>query len=213
MEMQSLMFTPKSRRFRWWPEGQADSRHGQFPSVLSASGPEPTVLDLCFHNRLEPEASCPGSSPCSWPSWTTVALGDPKSLSAERLSEMTPDRGTSPAVLRRRRCTPSTGAWVPPPVKCYISLIVSFVAVACAQLHLTLCNSKDCSPPGSSVPGIFQVRILVWVAVPSSRGSSWPRDGTCVYGVSCIGSRFLTACATVFSTNSPQAMAKSQFSQ
>ena len=42
----------------------------------------------------------------------------------------------------------------------------------------TLCNPVACSPPGSSVPGILQVRILEWVAVPSSRGSSRPRDGT-----------------------------------
>ena len=36
----------------------------------------------------------------------------------------------------------------------------------------------DCSPPGSSVHGISQARILEWVAISSSRGSSWPRDGT-----------------------------------
>ena len=34
----------------------------------------------------------------------------------------------------------------------------------------------NCSPPGSSVHGIFQARILEWVAVPFCRGSSWPRD-------------------------------------
>ena len=45
-------------------------------------------------------------------------------------------------------------------------LCVSLVA----QLCLTLCNPVDCSPPGSSVQGIVQARILVWVAMPSSRG-------------------------------------------
>ena len=35
-----------------------------------------------------------------------------------------------------------------------------------------------CSPSGSSVPGILQERILEWVTMPSSRGSSWPRDQT-----------------------------------
>ena len=44
------------------------------------------------------------------------------------------------------------------------------------QLCLTLCDPMDCSPPGSSVHGIFQERILEWVAMPSSRGSSQPRD-------------------------------------
>ena len=44
-----------------------------------------------------------------------------------------------------------------------------------AKLCLTLCDPMDCGPPGSSVHGILQARILVWVAVPSSRGSSLPR--------------------------------------
>ena len=42
----------------------------------------------------------------------------------------------------------------------------------CAQLCLALCNSIDCSPPDSSVHGIFQTRILEWVAISYSRGSS-----------------------------------------
>ena len=42
----------------------------------------------------------------------------------------------------------------------------------------TLCNPVDCSPPGSPVHGILQVRILYWLAMSSSRGSSWPRDQT-----------------------------------
>ena len=48
---------------------------------------------------------------------------------------------------------------------------------------LTLCNPKDCSPPGSSVHGNLQARILKWVAMPSSSGSSPPKDWT---RVSCI---------------------------
>ena len=51
----------------------------------------------------------------------------------------------------------------------------------------TLCDSKDCNPPGSSVHGVLQARILEWVAVPSSSGSSPPGDGT---QVSCIAGRF-----------------------
>ena len=47
---------------------------------------------------------------------------------------------------------------------------------ACAQLCLTLCDPMDCNLPGSFVHGIFQARILEWVAVSSSRGSSQPRD-------------------------------------
>ena len=49
-----------------------------------------------------------------------------------------------------------------------------------AQLCLTLCNPMDCRQPGSSVHGIFLVRILEWVTMPSSRGSSRPKNWTCV---------------------------------
>ena len=45
----------------------------------------------------------------------------------------------------------------------------------CAQSCPTLCDSTDCSPPGSSVRGFFQVRILEWVDISYSRGSSWAR--------------------------------------
>ena len=42
----------------------------------------------------------------------------------------------------------------------------------------TLCSPRDCSPPGSSVHGILQARTLEWVAMPSARASSRPRDQT-----------------------------------
>ena len=58
-----------------------------------------------------------------------------------------------------------------------------------AQLCPTLCHPMDCSPPGSSVHEIFQARILEWVAISFSRGSSQPRDQT---WVSCIAGRFFT---------------------
>ena len=60
----------------------------------------------------------------------------------------------------------------------------------------TLCNSMDHSSPSSSVHGISQARILEWVAISSSRGSSWPRDWTRNSCVSCIGSWILYHCAT-----------------
>ena len=40
----------------------------------------------------------------------------------------------------------------------------------------TLLDPMDCSPPGSSVHGTLQARVMEWVTMPSSRGSSWPRD-------------------------------------
>ena len=55
----------------------------------------------------------------------------------------------------------------------------------------TLCNPMDCSPPGSSVCGILQARILEWVAIPTSRVSSKCRDQTHISCVSCIGTQVL----------------------
>ena len=54
-------------------------------------------------------------------------------------------------------------------------------------------HTRDCSPSGSSVPGIFQAKILEWVSISCSRGSSWPRDGI---HVSCIGRWILHHCTT-----------------
>ena len=54
----------------------------------------------------------------------------------------------------------------------------------------------DCSPPGASVREILQARILEWVAISFSRGSSWPRDQTCVFCISCISRWILYHCNT-----------------
>ena len=54
----------------------------------------------------------------------------------------------------------------------------------------------SCSPPASSVRGIFQARIPEWVAISFSRGPSWPRDWTCSSCVSCIGRQILYHWAT-----------------
>ena len=57
-----------------------------------------------------------------------------------------------------------------------INVSRSFHVHAHTQSCPTLWNPLDCSPPGSSVHGIFQARILEWIAISSSRGSSRPRD-------------------------------------
>ena len=58
-----------------------------------------------------------------------------------------------------------------------------------AQSCPTLCNPMDCSLSGSSVHGIFQARVLEWIAIFFSRGSPWPRNRT---RVSCIAGRRFT---------------------
>ena len=78
----------------------------------------------------------------------------------------------------------------------FFLLVNTCFAVWCAKLLqscLALCNPIDCSPPGSSVRGILQARILEWVAILFFRASSWPRDGT---RVSCIAGEFFTCWAT-----------------
>ena len=65
-------------------------------------------------------------------------------------------------------------------------------ACSAAQLCLTLCNPMGCSPPDSSVLGILQARVLEWIAISSSGGSSWPRDQIWVSCVSCTAGRFFT---------------------
>ena len=60
------------------------------------------------------------------------------------------------------------------------------------QSRLTLCDPMDCSPLGFSVHGILQARMLEWVAMPSSRGSSRPRDWTHISCSSCIAGGFFT---------------------
>ena len=62
---------------------------------------------------------------------------------------------------------------------CFLQLWDSLLGCAKSrQSCLTLCDPMDGSPPGSSVPGILQARILEWIAMPSSRGSYRPRDRT-----------------------------------
>ena len=75
-----------------------------------------------------------------------------------------------------------------------VGLSFSFSVVSvCPQSCPTLCNPVGCSPPGSSVHGISQARILEWVAISFSKGSSQPGNWT---HISCIvGRRFFTTWA------------------
>ena len=77
-----------------------------------------------------------------------------------------------------------------------VSWLWSWSCVTHAKsLHacLTLCDPMDWSPPGSSVHGILQPKILEWITMPSSRGSSQPRDQTHVSCGSSVAGKFFTA--------------------
>ena len=82
--------------------------------------------------------------------------------------------------------------WNQPHFKC--SVAPHWTICACLlQSCLTLCP-MDCIPPGSSVHRILQARILEWVAMPSSKGSSWPRDQTSsLMSPSLLGGFFTTS--------------------
>ena len=67
-----------------------------------------------------------------------------------------------------------------------INLKIMLIIQSCS----THCIPWDCSPPGFSFHGILQVRILQWVAIPFSRGSSRPKDQS---QVSCITGRFFNS--------------------
>ena len=81
-----------------------------------------------------------------------------------------------------------------------------WIEVRVIQSCLILCDPVDCSPPGSSVHGILQERILEWVVIPFSRGSSWLKDQT---WVSCTASRFFT----IWTTRKAEIRAKVEKSQ
>ena len=89
----------------------------------------------------------------------------------------------------------------------FLRLVNSFLcciflcAVLCLviQLYPTLCDPMDCSPPGSSVHGILQARMLEWVAIPSSRSAYEPKVWTQVSHIAC---RFFTIWVTREAKNS-----------
>ena len=90
------------------------------------------------------------------------------------------------------------------PISCHACMLSHFS-------HIRLCNLPDCSPPGCSVHGILHARILEWVAISSSRGSSKPRDQTRVSYISCVGRRVLYQPAPPWKTHlMPHTRANSQ---
>ena len=101
-----------------------------------------------------------------------------------------------PSFIKETRMpSPSLSSFLPLPSWTF-SFLLSSCADSVASLHCSshrlspscvlscfsgvqlFCNPMDCSPPGSFAHGILQARILEWVAMPFSRGSSWPRDRT-----------------------------------
>ena len=83
-----------------------------------------------------------------------------------------------------------TGCLVASTSLCFLQAF--FLVSELTQSCPVLCNPMDCTPPGSSIHGIFQTRVLEWVAISFFRGSSQPREWT---QVSCIAGRLFTVWA------------------
>ena len=77
--------------------------------------------------------------------------------------------------------------------QCYRELLVSLCTCSVAQSCPTLCDSVGCRLPGSCLHRIFQIRILEWVAIFYSKGSSWSRDlNSCLFVIPALAGRFFT---------------------
>ena len=116
-------------------------------------------------------------------------------VSAERVCSQAPKAHIF-STLSDEVLSSNLGAWKPQewgPASCKLpgQLLRECMCMLVSQSSPTLCDPRDCSPPGSSVHGILQARILEWVSF--SRGSSRPRDRT---WVSCTAGRFFTIWAT-----------------
>ena len=110
---------------------------------------------------------------------TPVFLGFPCSSAGKESARNAGDLGAIPGLGR----SPGEGKGYPLQysglenfMECMYSIHSMCVRPESLQSCPTACDPMDCSPPGSSVHGILQARILEWVAMPSSRGSSRPRD-------------------------------------
>ena len=78
----------------------------------------------------------------------------------------------------------------------FVCVCVSAPLQLLSRVRLSATTWTDCVPPVSSVHGIFQARILDWVAISYPRGSSQARDGSCNLGIFCVGGQILYHCAT-----------------
>ena len=107
-----------------------------------------------------------------------------------------PTQGLNPGLSHRRRILYQLSHKGSPGNTCLSKVKTLSCCCLVAQSCPTLCNPMDCSPPDSSVHGVFQARILEWVVISFSRGSSQPKDRIWVFYVSSIGMQVLYHSAT-----------------
>ena len=142
-----------------------------------------------FHHYLDKETKLRRVNGHTWGSlsWAEAALKPKDLTSSPEFSSLSP--GTSCWIWFYQVSWQSRSYWL----LCHLHF--KWVSTKSLQLCLTLCDSMDSSPPGSSVCGIFQTRILEWVPISYSRGSSEPRDWIHISCASCTGSQIHYHCS------------------
>ena len=130
----------------------------------------------------------PRCSGCSSRIW--LKSGSVFSISQNKRESLTqhmlwPECSSSPDLSSHWEMGTCWATYVCPPSFCHLSRESALkVNVLVTQSCPSLCDPMDCSPPGPSVRGILQARILEWVAISFCRGSSRPRDQTHVFYMS-----------------------------
>ena len=165
--------------------GPRDGRTSGGHSLASCVLAEPQLLPLLWQSHLGPRPSC---SPTLWP--PRAAWPGPEAPAHHCWPVFHRSSPHAPP-----NCTLSPSPRPAPSLLLPVSLCLPrrHLQSVCpvAQSCPALCDPMDCSPPGSSVHGILQARVLEWAAVPFSRGSSRPRDRTRVSYIAGIGRQAL----------------------
>ena len=171
----------------WISEGMAlctQSHHDQLTYPVLFGEQKPTICELCITLCIEIYFSYQLCLTYLILAPTTKMAMERERDRVKRLVEVSPldmatrFKGRWPSNMGLRGCS-SELPWKEKKVWKKVCV--------CAQSYLTPCNPMDCSPPGSSVCGIFQARIQEWAAISFSRASSKPRGWTHVSWVSCTG--------------------------
>ena len=163
-------------------------RHGRWPARLLHPWDSPGKnTGVCCHSLLQgifpTQGSNPGLPHCRQTLYHLNQQGSPcwKRLSKSPcacfgLNHVPPDRCAGDPTPHSENVTSFRDK--------VFTEVGEWVHTKSLQSCLTLCDLTDSSPPGSSIHGILQARLLEWVAMPSSRGSSQSRDPTSVSYVS-----------------------------